>query len=612
MMNELAYPFDSDYILKKRKSIKRTLLGEAGGDSGVKRVSKRIAILGGSTTHDVKEVLELFLLNYGIEPVFYESGYAQYWQDVMFDNPELTEFHPDIIYIHTSTRNIKDFPTVKDSADEIDALLEQAYGPFEAMWRKIEGTYHCPIIQNNFEPPVYRLMGNRDVSDIHGRLNFVNRLNGRFYFYAQNHENFYINDICWLASCYGLQKWSDSFYWHMYKYALAVPAIPELAYNIANIIKSIYGKNKKAFVLDLDNTLWGGIVGDDGPDKIEIGQETSVGQMYSEFQRYLKAHKDLGVLLTVDSKNDEENALAGLSRPDSVLKPEDFLVIKANWEPKDRNLVSIAKELNIGEDSLVFVDDNPAERHIVREQVPGVAVPEIGTPEQYIQILDRSGSFEVTNFSEDDLKRNEMYQANVARQRQEASFTDYTEYLLSLDMKAEIKPFVSTYMARIAQLTNKSNQFNLTTRRCSLAEIEEIAGKSEYITLYGKLEDRFGDNGVVSVVFGHQGAFDPGKVPDEDERTQFHVDLWLMSCRVLKRDMEFAMMDELVGNCQERGIKEIYGYYYPTAKNKMVKEFYGLQGFEKVSEDDVGNAVWRLDISEGYEKKNHVIQMNEQ
>ena len=627
MKKELMYPFDCNTILRKRKSIKKELLNQGLQRTDISFISKRIAVLGGSTTHDVKEVLELFLLNYGIEPIFYESEYAQYWQDVMFDNPELAEFQPDIIYIHTSTRNIKDFPTVKDSADEIDALLEQVYGPFEAMWRRIEETYHCPIIQNNFEPPFYRLMGNKDVSDIHGRLNFVNRLNDRFYFYAQSHENFYINDIYWLASCYGLQKWADPFYWHMYKYACAVPAIPELAYNIANIIKSIYGKNKKAFVLDLDNTLWGGIVGDDGPDRIEIGQETPVGQMYSEFQQYLKDHKDLGILLTVDSKNDEENALAGLNRPDSVLKPEDFLVIKANWEPKDRNLTAIAKELNIGEDSLVFVDDNPAERHIVREQVPGAAVPDIGAPEQYIRVLDRSGFFEVTNFSEDDIKRNEMYQANAARQRQEASFADYTEYLLSLEMRAEIQPFAPVYLSRIAQLTNKSNQFNLTTRRCSLAEIEEIAGKPEYIALYGKLEDRFGDNGVVSVVFGHEelreAAEEPGEgagtASENRERPEgegqpglsvFHIDLWLMSCRVLKRDMEFAMMDELVRRCQGRGIREIYGYYYPTAKNRMVKEFYDLQGFEKVSEDEEGNTVWRLALSGGYEKKNHVIAVN--
>ena len=605
-MSELNWLFDPDYILKGRKTIRKQLLGLADKPDAknnvaaniASRIKKRIAILGGSTTHDIKEILELFLLNYGIEPSFYESEYAQYWQDVMFDNPELLEFKPDLVYIHTSTRNITKFPTVRNSVEEINSLLEQTYKHFEVMWEKIAETYHCPIIQNNFEPPFYRLLGNKDVSDLHGRLNFVNRLNERFYFYARSHENFYINDINYLASCYGLQKWSDPFYWHMYKYACAVPAIPELAYNIANIIKSIYGKNKKAFVLDLDNTLWGGVVGDDGPDQIEIGQETSVGQMYAEFQQYLKAHKDLGILLTVDSKNDEENALAGLNRPDSILRPEDFQIIKANWEPKDQNLISIAKELNIGEDSLVFVDDNPAERHIVREQVLGAAVPELDSPEHYINILDRSGFFEVTNFSEDDLKRNEMYQANAARQKQEASFADYTEYLLSLEMKAEIRPFVPAYMSRIAQLTNKSNQFNLTTRRCSLAEIEEIAADPQYITLYGKLEDKFGDNGVVSVMFGHQ---------DTEKPERFHIDLWLMSCRVLKRNMEYAMMDELVRRCQERGITELYGYYYPTAKNKMVKDFYGLQGYEKISEDEDGNAIWKLDLSDGYEDKNHVI-----
>ena len=353
-MKELEYPFNAEYILKKRKSLKKELRNEQV------RISKRIAILGGSTTHDIKEMLELFLLNIGITPVFYESEYNQYWQDVMFDNPELTQFHPDIIFIHTSTRNIKDFPTVRDSKEQIEALLEEVYQPFEQMWNKIENVYQCPVIQNNFEPPFYRLLGNSDFSDSHGRLNFINRLNAKFAAYAEAHKNFFINDINYMASCYGIQKWADPFYWHMYKYACTVQAIPELAYNIANVIKSIYGKNQKAFVLDLDNTLWGGVVGDDGADHIEIGQETSIGQLYSEFQEYVKAHKDLGVLLTIDSKNDEENALAGLNRPDSVLKPEDFLVIKANWENKDQNILGIAKELNIGTDSLVFVDDNPA------------------------------------------------------------------------------------------------------------------------------------------------------------------------------------------------------------------------------------------------------------
>lgn len=593
----LQYPFDASLILKKRKVIKKQLKSR-----NISCLKKKIAILGGSTTHDVKEILELFLLWYGIEPVFYESDYARYWQEVMFDSERLAEFAPDLIYIHTTARNIVDFPAVKDSADKIDWLLEQVYQSFERMWQKIAQTYHCPVIQNNFELSCYRLLGNKDVSDIHGRVNFINRLNQQFCLYAQTHKNFYIQDIHYLASCYGVQKWADPFYWHMYKYALALPAIPELAYNLANMIKSIYGKNKKVLVLDLDNTLWGGTIGEDGSDQIEIGPETAMGQVYLAFQKYIKAYKELGVMLAVNSKNEKENAIAGLKHPGCLLKTDDFLIMKANWTSKDQNMIQIAKELNVGIDSLVFVDDNPAERHMVRMQVPEAAVPEMSIPEQYIQILDRSGFFEVTDFSEEDLKRNDMYQENVARQKQEAAFDNYKDYLYSLEMKAEIKPFCSAYLPRIVQLTNKSNQFNLTTRRCSLAEMEEVVKDPDSITLYGKLEDRFGDNGVVSVLFGHV---------DSDRREQFHVDLCLMSCRVLKREMEYAMMDGLVKECQKREIREIIGYYYPTAKNKMVKEFYADMKFEKISESETKDTIWRLDLSQGYKQKNQVIQVME-
>lgn len=601
-MDLLNYPFDISYILKKRKSIKRELYTSIQMNGGL---VKRIAILGGSTTHDIKDILELFLLNNGIKADFYESEYEQYWNDVMFDNPELVEFKPDIIFIHTSTRNIKNFPTMRDSFENVEALLEEEFTHFESLWQKVAETYKCPIIQNNFEQPFYRLLGNRDSWDYRGRLNFVSRLNQKFYEYAQNHKNFYINDINYMASCYGLQKWADPFYWHMYKYALCMDAIPEFAYNLANIIKSIYGKNKKAIVCDLDNTLWGGIISDDGAENIEIGQETSIGQLYTEFQTYLKAHKDLGVLLTVDSKNDEKNALAGLNRPDSVLKPDDFIVIKANWNSKDRNLLETATELNIGSDAMVFIDDNPAEREIVRAQVRGiigatVAVPEITAPERYINILDRSGYFEVTQFSSDDLSRNKMYKANAERAKQQASFADYGEYLRYLEMKAEIKPFAPIYMSRIAQLTNKSNQFNLTTLRCTQADIERVASDKNYITLYGKLEDKFGDNGVVSVVFGHT---------DENDKTVFHIDLWLMSCRVLKRDMEQAMMDSLMTECKVCGIKIVKGYYYPTAKNKMVKEFFAQFDYTKTSEDENGNAIWERTV-EDYQNLNRYIKVN--
>lgn len=593
-MRELEYPFDSEWILKKAKSIKKTLLSD-----GATRIKKKIAVLGGSTTHDVIKILELFLLHYGIEPSFYESEYGQYWQDAMFDNPELAEFAPDLIYIHTTNRNIAEYPAVGDSREKTEQLLKDTYEHFHIMWEKLKETYGCVIIQNNFEFPYYRLLGNMDAVNSNGRVAFVNRLNALFAEYAAANENFYLQDIQYLSACYGLDKWGDSFYWHMYKYALCVPAIPTLSYNLANIIKSVYGKNKKAYVLDLDNTLWGGVVGDDGPENIEIGQETSMGQVYAEFQSYLKEQKQIGIMLNVSSKNEEENALAGLSRPDSVLKPDDFMVIKANWEPKSKNVAEIAAELNIGTDSLVFVDDNPAEREIIRQNLPGVAVPEMDKPEEYLKTLDRSGFFEVTGLSEDDTKRNEMYKANQERKKMQDNFADYGEYLKSLDMKAEIGAFVPLYMVRIAQLTNKSNQFNLTTKRLSQADIEHMAEDSSYITLYGKLADKFGDNGVVSVVIG--------KIKED----ALHIELWLMSCRVLKRDMEFAMMDRLTEECKKRGIARIYGYYYPTAKNKMVENFYGLQGFTLKNRDNEGNAEWEYEIPAAYENKNRYIEITE-
>lgn len=594
-MKELEYPFDPEWILKKKKALKRELLQNTQQTF----LEKKIAILGGSTTRDIRDILELFLLNYGIRPCFYESEYNQYYADGMFPNPALEEFHPDILYIHTSNRNIEQYPSLEDDRTLVTQKLQAEYERFQALWEHLHAVYGCPVIQNNFEPPLYRLLGNRDASDHRGRWNYIQRLNQMFYEYADTHQDFYIHDICYEAADYGLERWSDPFYWNMYKYAMCVPAIPYTAFQLARIIKSIFGRNKKVLNLDLDNTLWGGVIGDDGPENIEIGQETSLGQTYAEFQDYLKQHKKLGVLLSVNSKNNEDTALSGLERADSVLKREDFVAFRANWEPKSHNLYATAEELKLLPESFVFVDDNPAEREIVRQEVPGAAVPEITKVEEYIRVLDRSGFFEVTNFSEDDLKRNEMYLANEQRNRMQKNFSDYGDYLRSLEMKARIGAFDPEYFSRIAQLTNKSNQFNLTTHRYSQSEIEQIAADPQYLTLCGRLEDKFGDNGVVSIVIGRK------------EKDVLQIELWLMSCRVLKRDMEYAMMDTLVKQCRDCGIRQIYGYFYPTAKNAMVKDFYALQGFEKLEEDVDGNAKWSFRIPEQYTLKNQVITVME-
>ena len=429
-MDCFNYPLDTETLLRKKRRLRKELLAQ-----NPHPLQKRIAILGGSTTNEVADQLGLFLLQYGIQAEFYQSEYGQYWQDAMFGTPELDGFHPDVIYIHTNWRNIINFPTTATPQAEIDAMLNAEYSRFEQMWQALEAKFHCPVIQNNFDRPNYRLMGNRDIWDPHGRSNYLSRLNQRFYAYAAAHEDFYINDIDYLSADYGLTAWGDAFFWHMYKYAMCLDAIPSLANSVANIIKSLYGRNKKALVLDLDNTLWGGIVGDDGVDGIAIGPEVPEGQVYAEFQSYCKALQTIGVVLAVDSKNDEANALAGLNHPDGVLRPDDFVSIKANWEPKDRNIAETARLLNLMTDSVVFADDNPAERHIVAASLPSTAVPAMEGVENYIRILDRNAYFEVTSLSADDLRRNEMYKENALREAERQSFADYSDYLHSLEMQ---------------------------------------------------------------------------------------------------------------------------------------------------------------------------------
>lgn len=592
-MKELLYPFDSRYILKNRKRIRKELLSD-----GSERIKKKIAVLGGSTFDEIVNVLDLFLLSNGIEAEFYKSEYNKYWEDAIFGNDELTAFSPDLIYIHTTSRNLTmfelDMTMDKQGAEE---MLKKQYEHFEGMWERLSEVYGCPVIQNNFEQPLYRTLGNRDAWDFHGRVNFINRLNMLFCEYAQKHDNFYINDINYISAQYGLKEWSDPKYWYMYKYAMCMQAIPEFSYNLGNIIKSVFGKNKKAIALDLDNTLWGGVIGDDTASGIEIGHETASAEAYHAFQSYIKEQTGLGIMLTVASKNDEENALEGLNHPDGVLRPDDFVSIKANWEPKNINIAQSAEEIGILPESIIFVDDNPVEREIVRSQL-NVCAPEIECPEEYIRMLDRNGFFEVTIFSKDDIARNDMYKANIKRTQSEAKFESYKDFLLSLEMEAVIERFSPVYLQRITQLTNKSNQFNVTTRRYTQAEIEEISQSDEYIPIYGRLEDKFGDNGVVSVVIGKING------------TQLHIDLWLMSCRVLKRDMEYAMLDSLVSECRKRNITEIFGYYYKTKKNNMVSRLFEQFGFECLCTEENGDSRWKLDLSE-YTNINEVIKIKE-
>jgi FkbH-like protein len=457
--------------------------------------------------------------------------------------------------------------------------------------------YGALIIQNNFDLPRLRPLGNLEASESFGRMNFVMRLNAEFAKYARSHSRFQINDIHYLSAQVGQAAWFRNSYWYNFHMAVCPTATVSLAHNVAAIVKSVYGKSKKCLVLDLDNTLWGGVIGDDGLQNLVLGKDHPVGEAFLDFQRYVKALQQRGVILAVCSKNDAESAKEGFSHPDSVLKLDDFSAFKANWDPKPDNIRAIATELNIGLDSIVFVDDNPAERDLVTEQLPDVAAPNVGADvSTFAEVLEQERYFEVDKVVQDDLNRSAFYSSNVQRSAGQSKFSNYGEFLASLEMTAEIGPFQPVYLERITQLINKTNQFNLTTRRYTSAEVVAIAQNPDYITLYGRVADKFGDNGLVSVLIG------------QVLNDTVQIDLWLMSCRVLKREMEFAMFDALVEQCHTHGIRKIVGVYIPSKKNSMVAEHYAGLGFSRAGDASEGGTLWSYNVPGVYSAKTQYIR----
>jgi FkbH-like protein len=572
-------PMTSASLLRKRHNLRKQLLAQPD------LLSSRIAVLGGSTTAEVKSMLELFLLYHGIRPTFFESGYKRYHEDVLFENPELIDFKPDVVFIHTTWQNVSEFPGLNESEDAVGQRIDQEMAGFISMWDKISSNLGAVIIQNNFDLPHERPIGNLETSESYGRINFLMRLNAEFATYARRHPQFLINDILYLSAKVGLDVWHSPVYWYSFHMAVSPEATIAVAKNVAGIIKSIYGKSKKCLVLDLDNTLWGGVIGDDGMQNLILGSDHPVGEAFLDFQRYVKTLQRRGVILAVCSKNDASTAREGFSHPDSVLKIEDFSAFKANWDPKPANIRAIAAELNIGLESMVFLDDSPSERAFVREQLPEVSTPEVGPDvSSFVEVLESERYFEVHTIVQDDLNRSMNYKSDFGRKASQSSFSDYGEFLASLAMKAEIAPFSQVYLERIAQLVNKTNQFNLTTRRYTSSEIGAIAGNSRFITLYGRLADKFGDHGLVSVVIGRE------------VNETLELDLWVMSCRVLNRELELAMFDALVEKCQEVKIRRIQGTYIPSKKNGIVKDLYRKLGFMEGESSSDGQQTWNYAV----------------
>ena len=562
------------------------------------KIKIKIAILGGSTTELIKNNLEIFLKDKNLDPKFYESDYNQFYYDGIKPSKKLKKFNPDFIYIHTSSINIDEFPKIESEKKQSEKLIENTFNKYRSIWINLSKNFNCNIIQNNFEMLSLTSLGNLDSSKHYGKINFLTKLNLKFFEYSNKVNNLIIQDINLMSAQYGLDKWHDDSFYFNYKYVLSHEAIPILTKNITSIIESLIGKSKKCLILDFDNTLWGGIIGEVGWKNIQIGNDNAIGQVYLRFQKYIFELMSKGIILAGCTKNENSVALSGFKNNSNLLKKNHFSIIKANWENKAKNIIEISKELNIGLDSMVFIDDSKFERELVKKQLPMVEVPEVGSdPEKYIFYLDREKYFENSKLSKEDLQRTNFYKTNIKREEDQNNFKDYNQYLRSLKMKTNLKSFKNENIDRIYQLINKTNQFNLTTKRMKINETKNIINNSSFFSIAGNLNDKFGENGIVTIFIA------------KIKKNRIEIIQWLMSCRVFNRGLEFAIFDQLISWCKNKSISTIHGSFIQTKKNSIVKNFYKDLKFKKINKG-TKNTTWEFKIPKNYIKKNNTIKVD--
>ena len=391
-------------------------------------------------------------------------------------------------------------------------------------------------------------------------------------------------DVAGLAETVGLANWHDATLWNVAKLPFSSAFVPLYADHLGRLIAALRGLSRRCLILDLDNTLWHGAIGDDGLEGIVIGQGDATGEAHLAMQECALALRNRGIVLAISSKNDEDTArLPFRKHPEMLLREDHISVFQANWDDKASNIRAIARELCLGLDAMVFLDDSPAERQLVRSLLPQVAVPELPTdPALYVRTLLASGYFEAVAYLEEDRRRADFYRNNSRRAALHEDAGNLAVYLASLRMVMTIQPFDEAGRKRIAQLINKSNQFNLTTHRYSEAEVRDIEGDANCFTLQARLTDIFGDNGMISVVICRR--------VDQD----WEVDSWLMSCRVFGRGVENAILAEIVTEARHRGIRSVIGTYRPTARNKLVEDHYSKLGFTLLRSHEDGTTVWQL------------------
>ena len=548
-----------------------------------------LAILGNCATQHLAKAIKGYAYEEKIALTVFDADYNQIDAQVMDDSSELYQMTPDFTLFWLCTEKL--YEAFCQSTNRSD-FANQIIMYLEGYWNRVNQQYKTTILQFNFTQIDDRIFGNYGNKTQDSFLFQIRKLNYLLMEKCTQYKNVFIIDIEYLQQIYGEYGIKENKMYYIAKIPLSTKILPEVAKQTIDVIKAMKGKMKNCVILDLDNTLWGGVIGDDGLENIQIG-ELGLGHAFSEFQMWLKELQKRGIILAVCSKNEEVVAKEPfLHHPEMVLHMEDIAMFVANWEDKASNIKKIQDTLNIGMDSIVFLDDNPFERNLVKSMIPDITVPNLPEdPSQYLNYVKSLNLFETAAYSETDKNRTKQYQEEMGRVNLQKQFSSYSEYLERLEMTAEAKPFDKFHFSRIAQLTQRSNQFNLRTIRYTEQEIEQLAKEKEYLTLYFTLKDKFGDYGLISVV-----------IMDKQPENTLFISEWVMSCRVLKRSMEEFILDEIIRTAEEHGFDKVTGEYIRTPKNNMVSELYKKMGFQEVSKDR-----YKVNIAE-YRKHKTYIQ----
>ncbi len=529
-----------------------------------------LAILGDCATQHLATAIKGYAYEDSIAMKIYDADYDQIDAQVMDGRSELYQFAPDFTLFYLCSEKLYEEFCRCPPGQRIN-FAKQIIERLEQYWRLVDQHYKTNILQFDFIEYDDRAFGNYGSKLEESFIYQLRKLNFLLMEKCREHKNVFIVDIVYLQHLYGDDLLKSEKMYYIARMPLSTKALPAVAEQVLSVVKAIKGRIKKCIILDLDNTLWGGTIGDDGLENIQIG-ELGLGHAFSEFQMWLRELRKRGVILAVCSKNDENTAKEPfLKHPEMVLRLEDISVFVANWEDKAKNIKQIQEVLNIGMDSIVFLDDNPFERNLVKETFPDITVPDLPEdPSLYLKYVKALNLFETASYSEADKDRTKQYQEEAGRLSLQKRYASYDEYLKSLEMAAVAKPFDKLHFSRIAQLTQRSNQFNLRTIRYTEQEIEQLSADEEHLTLYFTLRDKVGDYGLISAV-----------ILDKQGDDTLFISEWLMSCRVLKRGMEEFIADKIIETARGNGFKRVIGEYIKTPKNSMVSRIYEKLGFKE-------------------------------